>query len=102
MLETNIFVILFYSREIHVMQRDFEIFALVVYVDHRWTCDVTLFCVIRCFSVYSGAFAKHCWILVRLYKNVRSGDLRSQFGCWTTVTEEQTAGLNCDKPNCLY
>ena len=35
MLETNIFVILFYSREIHVMQRDFEILALVVYVEHR-------------------------------------------------------------------
>ena len=27
-----------------------------------------------------------------LYKNVRSGDLQSQFVCLTTVTEEQTAG----------
>ena len=46
MLETNIFVFLFYSREIHVMQRDFEILALVLCVDHRWTCHVTLFCVV--------------------------------------------------------
>ena len=62
MLETNLFVILFYSRKIHVIQRDFEVLALVVYVGHRRTCDVTLFCVIRCFCVYSGAFAKHCGI----------------------------------------
>ena len=47
MLETNIFIFLFYSHEIHVMQQDFEILTLIVYVDHRWTCDVTLFCIIR-------------------------------------------------------
>ena len=53
MLETNIFVILFYSREIHVMQRDFEILALVVYGEHRrsvtFLCNTEFFGVLRCY-----------------------------------------------------
>ena len=44
------------------MQRNFEILAIVVHVDHWWMCDVTLFCVMRCSSVYSGALTKQCGI----------------------------------------
>ena len=35
MLESNTFVVLFYSREIHIMQQDLETLALVVYGEHR-------------------------------------------------------------------
>ena len=72
MLETNIFVILFYSREIHVMQRDFEVLALVVYVGHRRTCDVTLFCVIRCFFGVLRCFRKALWDTWNVY--IRTSD----------------------------
>ena len=65
MLETNIFVLSSYPGAIHIIQRDFEILTLFVYVDHWLECDVTLFCVMGCCSVYSGAFTKHCEIRLK-------------------------------------
>ena len=73
-------------------------YLLCLLFRHQLECDVTLFCEyseVRCTPVLSQSIVGY---FKYLYKNVGSGDLRSQFGCLTTVTKEQTARLNCNKP----
>ena len=54
------------------MQQDFEILGLDVYVDHRWTCDVTLFCVYTVFFSVLQCFRKALWDTLNIY--IRTSD----------------------------